>query len=47
MKDQCYKYVRHQIRQLREKVEVEEINQQQLIEPPKKIQQRKKHLLQI
>ena len=36
MKDQCYKYVRHQIRQLREKGEVEEINQQQLIEPPKK-----------
>ena len=36
MKDQCYKYVRHQTRQLREKVEVEEINQQQLTEPPKK-----------
>ncbi|CAF2972666.1 unnamed protein product, partial [Rotaria sp. Silwood2] len=36
VKDQCYKYVRRQVRQLRDKVEVEEENRQQSSEPPAK-----------
>jgi hypothetical protein len=36
IKDQCHKYVRRQVRQLRNKAEVEEQLQQKLSEPPAK-----------
>jgi hypothetical protein len=36
VKDQCHKYVRRHLRQLREKAEIEEENQKQSSEPPQK-----------
>ncbi|CAF1143835.1 unnamed protein product [Adineta ricciae] len=45
VKDQCYKYVRQQVWELREKGKLEEENQKDLLEPPEKKQRKEKNIL--
>ncbi|CAF1471176.1 unnamed protein product [Adineta steineri] len=45
VKDQCYKHVRQQVWQFREKAEAEQENQKNLSEPPQKKQKKEKNML--